>query len=322
MSKKVLVTAIGSFSARAVVLQLNSLGYRVVGCDINDAEVLANSRRCCRFYKVPLTANDGKYKVAIKDICMRENINTILPLTDPEVDFYNKEREWFTSNNITVCIPKKETVDLCRDKFCLQEFISGIDGIYGIPTYLGNEFCKKNGVELPIVCKPRDGRSSEGLIKIYTQDEYEANFDVVSSTEYICEPLIEGNIITVDVIRNGAKTICIPREELKRTSNGAGLVVRLFMDDGLASVCAKIADALDIKGCVNFEFIKEKNSGKYYFMECNLRFSGGVAFSAFTGYKVVKNCLKCFDGKKIDSLKKYKEKIIAKEYVETVVSDI
>ena len=47
-----------------------------------------------------------------------------------------------------------------------------------------------------------------------------------------------------------------------------------------------IAGLLGVRGCVNMEFIEDRD-GVYHMLECNPRFSGGVEFSCLAGYDCV-----------------------------------
>jgi carbamoyl-phosphate synthase large subunit len=106
----------------------------------------------------------------------------------------------------------------------------------------------------------------------------------------------------------------------QNTLNGAGTSVYVFRDKKLEDLCKNIAELLDIHGTVNFEFIKD-GEGQYYFLECNPRFSGGVAFSCKAGYDFVNNAIKCFDGRDIDVLAVSHNQYIVKQYTE-VITDI
>ena len=99
------------------------------------------------------------------------------------------------------------------------------------------------------------------------------------------------------------------------TFNGAGTSVYVFRDPLLESQCAALAEALDIRGCVNFEFI-EKTETERYLLECNPRFSGGVAFSRMAGYDMVKNHLRCFAGGEIEPAGEIKNQYLVKRYTE------
>ena len=78
-----------------------------------------------------------------------------------------------------------------------------------------------------------------------------------------------------------------------------------------------IAEKLNVKGCVNFEFIKN-NDGNYYFLECNPRFSGGIEFSCIAGYDYIFNHLKCFCNMEIDDLEYKNNLIITRKYEEYI----
>ena len=107
-----------------------------------------------------------------------------------------------------------------------------------------------------------------------------------------------------------------PRVENLRTLNGAGTSVKVFADEKIQTVAKEIADILNIRGCVNFEFIWSKDG--LYFLECNPRFSGGVAFSCIAGYDYISNHLKCFCQLPPDEAVQIEEKYIARKYTEYV----
>ena len=98
---------------------------------------------------------------------------------------------------------------------------------------------------------------------------------------------------------------------------GRGRQIYVFEDQELEMQCAKIADLLNVKGCVNFEFI-ETNAKEKYFLECNPRFSGGVEFSCLTGYDCIANHIRCFSGEKIEKRDAIRNQYIARKYEEYV----
>ena len=70
---------------------------------------------------------------------------------------------------------------------------------------------------------------------------------------------------------------------------------------------------------MNFEFIESEEDdgrGRWHFLECNPRFSGGVAFSSMAGYDMVKNHLNCFMGRPLEPMGQIKEQYIARRYGE------
>lgn len=317
--KTALVTAIGSYAADIVIRNLKTLGFKVIGTDIYAREWIADAYNVSEFYQVPKVADKDEFFKAIDFICNEENITHILPSTDIEVDFFNEYRNYFEEKNITICISSKETLSICRNKKTQQEFIDqNVPSVTTIPT-LKVEKDMVAPFDYPMVCKPYDGRSSQGLRYIYTEEDWKAVKTCAGSEKYIVQPVIKGRIVTVDVVRqkNGKVTIAIPRVELLRTLNGAGLSVKVYPDDTLASMCKDLADAFNIIGCVNFEFLRDEEE-KYHYVECNPRFSGGVEFSCIAGYDCIGNHIRCFENKGIDAFAVNREMFIARKFEEYV----
>lgn len=264
-------------------------------------------------------ANEEEYLKALKYVCTEEKITHILPSTDIEIDFFNKYREEFEKTNIVICISPPKTLEICRNKKLQQEFIEkNVECIQYIPTKYVKE-CGTVPYDYPLVCKPVDGRSSQGLRYVYTKEDWEAVKTCVDRDNYIVQPKIIGNIVTVDIVRSqdGEVVVAIPRLELLRTQNGAGTSVKVYTDLNLENNCKVLADKLGVIGCVNFEFLRD-DEGTYYYVECNPRFSGGVEFSCLAGYDCVSNHVRAFENNKIDEFQLNRNMYIARKYEEYV----
>lgn len=318
----VLVTAIGSFSADIVIKSLKKHGIRTIGCDIFPKEWIVNAYSVDSFYRVSRGTDCERYISEIKDICAHEKVEYLFPLTDAEIDALNENRTWFQENRVQICFSSKNTIDICRDKYRSYQLLKNQNlRIQIIPTIIAADYQEKSIPDFPMVCKPLNGRSSQGMRRIYNKNELQSYLNMIDSEQYIVQPLISGLVVTVDVVRQAetGTVICVPRKELLRTVSGAGTSVHIFHDEMLLEECRKIADCLDIQGCVNFEFI-ESPEGTYYFLECNPRFSGGVKFSCMTGNDLVLEHLNCFSGKSLGALNPYQDCYIARKYEETITA--
>lgn len=314
-----LVTAIGSFSADVVIRRLHELGLRVIGCDIYARELVVDAMNVDQFYQAPYATKPAEYGAFIEEVCRKEGVNLILPLTDVEVDFFRVAAPDRCFADAQVLISGEHALSLCRDKAAMAAFLEHTNsGVHGIKTWLLSE-CDTMP-ELPVVVKPLDGRSSQGLSRVYTASEWQAASSVSDPERYIVQPLIEGRVVTVDVVRSEAGPVvaCIPRRELLRTLNGAGTSVHVFRNDELMAACARLADEIGIVGCACFEFIETRGDHKYWFLECNPRFAGGVEFSCMVGYDCVGNHLRAFAGEPIEPLGSFDSCYIARKYEEFV----
>lgn len=204
---------------------------------------------------------------------------------DIEVDFFNEYRIYFEEQNICICISSTQTLTICRNKKAQQEFINqNVPEVRTIPT-LKVERDMDAPFDYPIVCKPYDGRSSQGLRYVYTEEDWEAVKTCFDNDKYIVQPFIKGRIVTVDVVRQ---------------------------KDG-----QKLAEAFDIIVCVNFEFLRDED-GEYHYVEYNPRFSRGIEFSCIAGYDCVGNHIRSFENKPIDDFSLTREMYIARKFEEYV----
>lgn len=311
----ILVTAIGSFSADCVIKTLRKNGHFVAGCDIYPPEWHAASRECNIVCQAPLATNEKEYIAFLLDICKRHGIQRLFPLTDLEIDVLNKRRNAFNGMggvNTLLCIPSEECLSIARNKyktFCLFKD----DGTVNVPnSVLSSELTE--AFPLPAVAKPISGRSSEGLLVVRERQELER---LKAASNYIVQELLEGNVFTVDYVRNASAScdFAVPREELLRTKNGAGTVVRITPDEALIAATSYIGRKLGINGCVNMEYIRHGDA--YYLIDINPRFSAGVAFTSFVGYDMVSAHLNCFlEGGAMPAPIEYGERLLCKRYIE------
>ena len=321
--KTAVVTAIGSFSADAVIKTLKNHGLYVIGCDIYPEQWVANAQLVDRFFQIPKGTDERGFLSALREICEKWEVDFLIPLTDAEIDTLNDNRSWFERNGVKICVSDKEAIDICRNKFRTFQLLDAhrneLD-VNIIPTVCATEISSIETTGFPLICKPSCGRSSQGLKRVHHPTELNMILDSVDRSQYVLQPEIAGTVVAVDLIRDARdvnKTIvyAMPRKELLRTGNGAGTSVRVFYDAALDQQCFKIANLLGVTGCVNFELILAED-GTYYFLECNPRFSGGIAFSCMAGYDFIWNHLKYFDGQDIDPMVSYQECYIARKYME------
>lgn len=312
-----LVTSIGSISAPFVIETLKNLNHTVIGTDIYPKKWIAVASEVDAFYQTAYTSSSDVYLNQILEICECESVNIILPLTDVDVDFYSNYIDLFLERNVIITISNKETISLVRNKFSVfSDLKSKI--IRNIPTYFYSDYLEKCGV-FPAVAKKINGRSSEGFMEIKTLDEME--FSRLKSNDYIFQPFIEGEIYVADILNNreSKKEICLIRKELTRTVNGAGIAVEIVECKKILEFISSFCKKLEIKGCINIEFIKAKDDS-IYLMDINPRPSAGVVFSNIAGYNFIENHINSFLGKPIADLTEYRYGlVITRKYIEIVV---
>ena len=292
----ILVTSIGSMSARCVIRQLRKLSpTRLVGCDLHPASWLASSVEVDAFHQIRPSSDVPAYLQDIQRICAQERISHLIALTDPEVDILSACRnDWAAHQGLVICTPDAATVETVRDKLALAQMLNQT-AVETIPTMAPDSLVSATPA-LPLLFKPRRGRSSQGQFIARTGTDLAYALKAIDSSNYVVQPLLEGKIIVADVVRHadtGATAVAC-REELIRTSTGAGMTVRTVENASLTALATEVAQRTGVNGCVNVEFLQIE--GRYLLMDVNPRFSAGVAFSVLAGYDMVQAHWGCFQG--------------------------
>lgn len=311
---RLLMTAIGSMSAKRAITRLKDEGHFVVGCDIYPGEWHYETKLCDSFIQAPYATKEDVYIQFLIDTCNKYNLGYIIPLTDLEIDVINCQRSKFEDLGIVLCMQESKVLEIARDKFKLSKVCEQDPMIPSVKTCLLSELPKD--FIFPCIAKPYNGRSSEGLIRNCTKEQLQT---IEKKEVYIIQEQLDGNIFCVDYCRSATTGVdcAIPRQELLRTSNGAGLTVQIVSDESLIKLVSYIGKKLDINGCVNMEFIL--NNGNYYLIDINPRFSAGVAFSVESGYDMIINHIRCFCNRDVDAQIPVEEKIIIKSYEEKII---
>lgn len=319
--KTALITSTGSVATDIALKSLKRMDFRVIGCNIYPKEWVVESCEVDVFYQAPPVADQDEYLEFIKNLCAKEKIDYILPMIDYEIDLFNVNREWFEKHNVMLCISPKDSLDIIRNKKKLADFAAKkCPMTHTIPTMMLRDVQKLQW-EFPVVCKPYNGRSSQGLKYIYTQQEWDDFVSVADKNIYIVEPYIDGPIVMVEIVRqiNPHKVVAMTRRELMSTPHGCSTAVYVYQDKKLEEATKVLADKLNVWGDVNFEYILDKN-GEYHLVECNPRFSAGCEFSCMGGYDYIENHMKCFMGKEIEEAHFKHSMIISRKYEEYITA--
>ena len=319
--KTALITSTGSVATDITLKSLKRMGFRVVGCNIYPKEWIVESCEMDAFYQAPPVSDNENYLRFIKELCVKENIDYVLPMIDYEIDLLNINREWFEEHDVTLCMSPKESLDIIRNKKKLADFVEAeCPRTHSIPTKMLRDIQKLEW-GFPVVCKPYNGRSSQGLKYIYNQKEWD-EFSVTADKDlYIVEPFIEGPLVMVEIVRQiePHKVVAMTRRELISTPHGCSTTVYVYQDKELEEASKILADKLNVWGDVNFEYILDKD-GKYHLVECNPRFSAGCEFSCMGGYDYIENHIKCFMGKEIEDAHFKHNMVIARKYEEYITA--
>ncbi|MFL0197103.1 ATP-grasp domain-containing protein [Clostridium sp. WILCCON 0269] len=307
----ILITGIGGagFGEQILkALKISDLKLFIVGTDITD--ICFNKKDVDEFLTIP-PASDFKYEQNIRDIIIKYNIKAIFPGSEPELRFFNKNREKF--NDVYIAINSREIIELCMDKFETYERLNKL-GIL-LPKY--NKINCISAIEsidyFPVILKPSTGSGGSSHVyiafdswelKLFTEYMLKLDIDIVAQ-EYIGYDNNEytigissdknGNVISSiilkRIINNGLST------SKKINVNGKSMLIssgisqgEFIHDENIKKQAELIAKKLNSRGPINIQG-RVKND-KLLIFEINPRLSGTTSLRAIVGYNEPANMIR------------------------------
>lgn len=137
--------------------------------------------------------------------------------------------------------------------------------------------------ELPLIAKPRHGSASNGIRILKTVSEFKSiskHLDEYLLQEYVADR----TEYTVDCyITMRGKVLCVsPRVRLE-VVGGEVSRTRTVDDEEIVALSQRVIKALELRGAVTLQFLRNNDSQRLMLMEINPRLGGGVVCSIHAG---------------------------------------
>lgn len=257
-----------------------------------------------------------QYIPQLLEICKLEEVDAILTIVDLETEILAKNREKFRAIGVDVMVSDIKTATICRDKFKMYEHMHK-HGIKTMKTYKTlasfDKACDQGDIKFPIFVKPCQGHGSLNIEIVHEYLRLEVLMD--ERDDLIIQEYIPGEDIDVDAYADSIsheivalyskKKIYLPAKEEALTES--------FHDPKLLELVQKIAQTLDFKGPLNFDFIRRNED--YYLVEINPRFGAGYIHTHEEGVNFIEMMIRNLEG--IENTAKfwnYDEKTVMMKY--------
>lgn len=314
ISKRVLVTALGTMNCTTIVKELRKMSekFYIIGADINPVHTIYTSMEVDEYHQFPkCTIDRNAYFKFILNFCIEHKVDVYYCVVDEEVETMALHRDELSSIGVILCVANTAAVVTCHNK---NKF--AIWSEKHIPEYCIRRFPRYedvNDTDFPLFVKPVEGRASIGCSKIENRNElnrYRARWN-----DYIVQEFTTGIFVVADVVRchkTGLTKVC-QRQELLRNKNGCGVAVKIVAYSSIETVCYKIAEALELDGVVNMEFFVGDNTIRI--IEVNPRIPAGVEYSCMAGLNLVQLAYDIARGEEIKKFEDLKlNRFYAKRY--------
>jgi carbamoyl-phosphate synthase large subunit len=222
--------------------------------------------------------DDPACKKKLIDICDREAIDAILPMTNKAIDFLDLQRQNFANNDLLAYLQDSKTIEICHDKQKLAGFFENA-GIAFPDTGSAEMFAESN--EFPLIAKPKRGEGSKENFII--ENERDLNFYAQKYPGHLLQKFIYGEEYSVDWFsdKSGKPHVIVPRKRLA-VRGGEVMVSKIYTDPQIIELVKRVGLALKLKGPANLQGILD-GQGQFLLTDINLRFGSGAIHTIQAG---------------------------------------
>lgn len=276
--KTVLVTGAAGDIGRGMANILRDIHFidKVLGIDINNqfpSDLFYDSFEICP------KVNANNYLEFIELIVKKNNIQLIIPTSEPEIRFFNKKKI-SEILGVKILMPSFNIMSLGFDKYETSKFLKK----NGLPSPWTYEVANSKPAEFPCIIKSKDGSGSKA-ISIVTEENYS---EVKKGKEnWIFQELLLPNEeeYTCGIFKSKnnehLKTIVFKRTLVGGRTGYAEVVENKYIADVLNKVCAYV----NFSGSINIQ-LRLTSKGPMIF-EINPRFSSTLTFRHQLGFRDV-----------------------------------
>ncbi|MFD2726442.1 ATP-grasp domain-containing protein [Hyunsoonleella rubra] len=221
---------------------------------------------------------DPDYIPMLLDICVQNEVKLVIPTLDTELSVMAKSKSLFDDKGITLMVSDEALIQVSDNKVNTEKFFDKLD----IPV--GRIYTKDN-YKLPVYIKPFNGsRSIDNFIIKKESDFSEKHFseDRFLFFEYLDHDIYEEYTCDLYYDKNGDLKCAVPRKriEVRGGEVSKGITKKDAVYDYINSKLTKLEGA---RGCITFQFFKNKENDDIRGIEINARFGGGYPLTYLAG---------------------------------------
>lgn len=279
MKYKVLVTGTSSYGVGEGILKIvNESAYRseirLIGA--SNTNLTAYKNLAEKYYILP-NANHPSYYRQIRNLIETEQIKILIPGSEAETIFFSRKKNEIESElNIDIWTNEYETIKIFDNKMNAEKFFQQV----GINTPKPYRDCEGR---FPLIIKPIQGKSSEGIFIVRNKQEYQAVCDFYNTIgkKIIVQEFVEKDAeYTVSLINLGNRLEVLCMERI--LNKGATQYAKIIEEKAIVDITEILHRALGEELILNLQVLKKDNA--FYVFEVNPRFSGSAPMRAKLGY--------------------------------------
>lgn len=275
----ILVTGCGGDIGQSIgkILQSSPLIENVIGCDLNlehAGKFIFDRIQCVS------SCRSDKYFYDIEQIVKDEQIDVIIPVSEPELRFFSEIKLGSHLFEKPLIKANQKSLEIGFDKLKTAYFLEE----HGLPFPVSSSMRDLMTPVYPLVLKSRDGSGSKNLFII--KDDLDFEYYKKKYPDFIAQELVgtASDEFTCGLFRSNTGDIrhIIFRRRLVGGFSGYGTVE---INSDISNLLTRIALELNLKGSINVQ-LRITDKGPCVF-EINPRFSSTVLFRHLMGFEDV-----------------------------------
>lgn len=273
--KNILVTGCGGDIGQSIAkILLDEGGFNLIGTDTHLDHV--GKFLFKKIYDIP-KCNEAGYSDKLKEIIHINDINLIIPTSEPELKKFHKEKLLKNFQNLKVIHANDYAMEIGFDKLKTARFLE----INNFPFPNTEKFEDVENIYSKKVIKSISGSGSKNVSII--EDNYAFKKMTLELDKFIVQEYIKGDEYTCGLYKGkntSARSIIFKRELMPGGVTGKGEVVR---NDMVENLLHQLANKLKLIGSINVQ-LRIRDNVPYIF-EINPRYSSTVYFRHEFGFK-------------------------------------
>lgn len=259
-----------------VLRSLVRRGLSVAVCDTRADGIAFHSRftRGKRFLIAPPVKHEGEYIARLHSLVAQTGASVVIPIFHPEVLARHKDE----FPGVTIPVAASGLLELLDDK----KMACSLAASLGVPQ--PKMYSSPSDVQsYPVVFKRVKGQGGDS---VYFPANEKALLNLVSKSKqgsYLIMDYIEGYDVCVDAIRFGNTFAASAYRVHFPLSKGISILRESISVPLLEEYARVMMEACGYEGVCGFDFRYSVKDEKFYFLECNPRFSGGISSSIASG---------------------------------------
>ena len=305
------ISCIGSGVGQSVInsLKLSRLPLFTIGFGTNPFAYGAYD--CDEIAYTPTIYADG-YIDALIDMCLKHEVDLLIPGLDDEVLLFSKNKEKFEDAGINAIYAEEKLISLCRDKEQMSEDLNPIADVF-VKSYQKETLDKeleRGNAQFPLIAKPRGGFASRGIEILNSIDDLVKVDDSHIIQElaiphkndphhnyYINQLKSNKNPqvseVSIQLVYNKEAELMGRMASYNKLNNGIPIEVLPYDDAYMWEIVDQLTPALldlGLRGPINIQ--GRMTDGGLKLFEMNPRFTGITGLRALMGFNEVEACVK------------------------------